>query len=178
MSASLVTLDDYYLDGEDAQKFFNNQEIDWDNPITINWKKLHSDIKNLLKGHEVVVERFNYETTVHDESRTIKSADVLIIEGIFALTDEELNDLSDVKVFVHADSDIRLIRRIKRDKKIRYENFDQQEFMKSWIEQIKPSHDKFIAPTEKIADFIINTTKDKEHKKLTISFLLGLTREK
>jgi uridine kinase len=172
---ALITLDDYYLPGTEAKKFFPNESIDWDNPVTINWEKLHNDLDKLLNGESIEIKKFNYDTNSHTDTVVIEPAKVIILEGIFSLQNEKLNELSNLKLYVHADADTRLIRRIKRDKALRYDHFDEHKFMDLWINQIKPSHDKYIAPSQKIADFVINTTNHMESAITdSIEFLIEL----
>ena len=171
----LISLDDWYLCEDEAKKLFRDGKVNWDDPQTLNWDRLERDLKSLVKGETITVDKFNFDINAHDDTYEIEPAEVIIIEGIFALTDDRINAISDIKFFVHADSDTRLVRRIKRDKTMRYENFDEAKFMDWWINGIKPSHDKFIAPTEKVADFVINTTNNLEEDIVNaVSILIGL----
>jgi uridine kinase len=81
----------------------------------------------------------------------------VIIEGILIFTNKELRDLIDIKVFVHADSDERLIRRLKRD--IQERGRDLHEVLQRYQDTLKPMHQEFIEPTKNFADMIIPNDK-------------------
>jgi uridine kinase len=81
----------------------------------------------------------------------------MIVEGILILTHPELRDLFDIKIFVHADSDERLIRRLKRD--IAERGRDMEEVLTRYQTTLKPMHEQFIEPTKAFADIIIPNDK-------------------
>jgi uridine kinase len=81
----------------------------------------------------------------------------MIIEGILIMTQPEIRDMFDIKIFVHADSDERLIRRLKRD--ITERGRDLSEVLERYQNTLKPMHDQFIEPTKEFADIIIPNNK-------------------
>jgi len=81
----------------------------------------------------------------------------MIVEGILILTHPKVRDLFDIKIFVHADSDERLIRRIKRDMSERGRDID--EILQRYQSTLKPMHQQFIEPTKEYADIIIPNNK-------------------
>jgi uridine kinase len=81
----------------------------------------------------------------------------MIVEGILILTNPELRDMFDIKIFVHADSDERLIRRLKRD--IAERGRDLDEVLTRYQNTLKPMHDQFIEPMKEYADIIIPNNK-------------------
>ena len=82
---------------------------------------------------------------------------VIIVEGILILTHRDIRELFDVKVFVHADSDERLIRRLRRD--IAERGRDLDEVLHRYQTTLKPMHQQFIEPTKEFADIIIPTNR-------------------
>ena len=81
----------------------------------------------------------------------------MIVEGILILTNKALRDMFDIKIFVHADSDERLIRRLKRD--IAERGRDIDEVLNRYQNTLKPMHEQFIEPTKEYADIIIPNNK-------------------
>jgi len=92
-----------------------------------------------------------------DETIRTEPRKVMIIEGILIFTHPEIRDLFDIKIFVHADSDERLIRRLRRD--ITERGRDLDEVIRRYQDTLKPMHDQFIEPTKEFADIIIPNNK-------------------
>lgn len=160
-TATLISTDDYYHEISDYPNKKINQ-VNWDTPKAINGQKMIDDIKILLSNKPISLYSYDFETATYDKNhkKTINPVDFIILEGIFALYFDKLRELSSLKIFVDADSDIRLIRRIKRDAKIRHKKtLTDKSFYQNWINFIKPMHDKYIAPSKHEADLIINNNK-------------------
>ena len=115
----------------------------------------------MLNGKVVVKPKFDYATNSYSKKQSItyKPADVVIVEGIFALYDDEILSLADNKIFVDADADIRLMRRIKRDK-VRHPSLSVQDILNVWAETVKPMHDKWIQPQISNAQIVIQNSKE------------------
>jgi len=149
----LLPQDSYYTDSSDVPED-ERQSINFDHPDAFDWPLLIEHVKALREGKCIELPTYSYITctrqpeTIHTEPRP-----VIIIEGILALFDEELRDFMDLKIFVDADSDERLIRVIKRDMKKR--NRTAEAVMKRYIGVVKPMHQQFIEPTKRYADLII-----------------------
>lgn len=80
----------------------------------------------------------------------MKCTDFILFEGIFALWDEEIRDMMDLKIFVHSDDDIRLLRRIERD--VAHRGRTIEGVLKSYNRFVKPAYDEFIKPVSSLAD--------------------------
>ena len=91
------------------------------------------------------------------ETITTHPRKVIIVEGILIFAHPEIRDMFDIKIFVHADSDERLIRRLKRD--ISERGRDLEEVLNRYQNTLKPMHQQFIEPTKEFADIIIPTNK-------------------
>ena len=111
----LLPQDSYYKDSSDVP-VAERQFINFDQPDSFEWDLLSKHIQQLKKGKSIEQPTYSYLTcTRQPETIHIEPRDVIIIEGILALCDKKLRDLMDLKVFVDADSDERLIRVINRD---------------------------------------------------------------
>ncbi len=164
----LISLDNYYknLDQIGIKK---HSDVNWDDPEAFDWEKVKNDIRALLNDEAIEMSTYNYGTGFHsDETFTIEPSEYIILEGIYSLFDKELRSLSNIKIFVDVDVDIRMMRRIKRDSEGRYATtFDSESFRKKWEENIKPMHDEFIQPTMKHADIILRNNKELTNEEKT-----------
>ena len=160
-SATKLLIDYYY---KPITEFIGKgvNDVNWDHPSSINWKELKRDINLILSGKTIErnVYDFNTSTYIKDETIIIKPSEYIIVEGIYALYDEEILSKAYTKIFVNADSDIRLIRRIDRDKNKRYKEFDLDIFFVKWVNEINPMHKKYIEPSKHESDLIIMNNKD------------------
>ena len=115
-------------------------------------------LKELRKGY--TIEQPVYSFVEHNrtgETLTTHPKKVIIVEGILILTHPDIREMFDVKLFVHADSDERLIRRLKRD--IAERGRDLNEVLNRYQSTLKPMHQQFIEPTKEYADIIIPTNR-------------------
>ena len=97
-----------------------------------------------------------YDFTIHnrsDETQEILPTKVIVVEGILVLSDPQLCDMFDLKVFVDADADIRIIRRIRRDMVERARSFDS--IVTQYMTTVKPMHELYVEPSKKNADIVI-----------------------
>lgn len=131
----------------------------FDHPDSIDKEYLISDLKLMLAGEAVNVPDYDFATHSRNEGTLcIAGADVIILEGIFALYYQELVDISDLKIYLDSDSDIRLARRLQRDILERGRNIEN--VLNQYLDTVKPSHQAFIEPTKKNADIIVPGEKE------------------
>ena len=133
-------------------------KINFDHPRSIDFELLEEHLKELKKGN--AVDQPVYSFVKHNRTGdTIKTnpRKVMIVEGILILTNPELRNMFDIKIFVHADSDERLIRRLKRD--ISERGRDLEEVLNRYQNTLKPMHQQFIEPMKEYADIIIPNNK-------------------
>ena len=145
--------DSYYRDNSKAS-FEERQKVNYDHPRSIDFDLLIQHINDLKAGktiHEPIYSYLTHSRT--DDYKVIHPKDVIIIEGILVFTNEELRKLCDIKIFVHADADERLIRRMRRD--ITERGRDINEVLNRYETMLKPMHNQFIEPTMKYADIIV-----------------------
>ena len=149
----VISQDSYYKKNSHLS-YEERSNINFDHPRAIDFDLLVSHLKELKNGN--VVEQPVYSFVTHDRTDDVfltHPRKVMIVEGILILTNPELRDMFDIKVYVHADSDERLIRRLKRD--IAERGRDMNEVVNRYQNTLKPMHDQFIEPTKNFADIII-----------------------
>jgi len=149
----VISQDSYYKKNSHLS-YEERSKINFDHPRAIDFDLLVTHLKDLKNGN--VVEQPVYSFVTHDRTDDViltHPRKVMIVEGILILTNPELRDMFDIKVYVHADSDERLIRRLKRD--IAERGRDMNEVVNRYQNTLKPMHDQFIEPTKNFADIII-----------------------
>lgn len=145
--------DSYYKDSSHLP-MDKRIEINFDHPDSIEFDLLISHIKELKKGNSVQQPIYSYITCSRaEETVLIKPAKIIVVEGILIFTDKELRKLMDLKVFVDADADDRLIRVINRDIVERGRSVNS--VIERYQKVLKPMHLQFIEPTKRYADLII-----------------------
>src|SRR5690606_3444069 len=133
------------------------------------------DLKKLRKGETIQQPIYSFLThTRTDETLLTPPKSVVIVEGILVLTDVNLRKMFDLKIYVHADSDERLIRRIKRD--IQERGRDLDEVISRYQKTLKPMHEQFIEPSKSHADIIVPNMKKKNE--VAIKLLSTLIKDK
>ncbi|MCG2417903.1 uridine kinase [Aequorivita sp. F47161] len=153
----VISQDSYYHDTSHLS-LEERTEINFDHPQAIDFDLLVSHLKELRKGNSF--EQPVYSFVEHNrtgETITTYPKKVIIVEGILILAHPDIRDMFDIKIFVHADSDERLIRRLKRD--IASRGRDLDEVLNRYKTTLKPMHLQFIEPTKEFADIIIPTNK-------------------
>lgn len=143
----------YYKDSSNVPAE-ERQNINFDHPNAFDWDLLHEHIKLLKDMRPIEQPTYSFLTcTRQAETVHIEPKDVIIIEGILALSDPRLRALMDLKIFVDADSDERLIRVIQRD--VIERGRTAEAVMERYTRVLKPMHLQFIEPTKRYADIII-----------------------
>jgi uridine kinase len=153
----VISQDSYYKDTSHLS-YEERIKINFDHPRSIDFELLELHLKALKKGDSI--DQPVYSFVKHNRTGdTIKTQPrkVMIVEGILILTNQELRDMFDIKIYVHADSDERLIRRLKRD--ICERGRDLDEVLTRYQSTLKPMHHQFIEPMKEFADIIIPNNK-------------------
>lgn len=149
----ILPQDSYYRDSSHLP-LEERLEINFDHPEAIEFELLEKHLKELKKGSAINQPIYSYLTcTRSDETIPVKPCKVVIVEGILILTDKSLRNLLNLKVFVDADADDRLIRVINRDIVERGRSVNK--VMERYESTVKPMHLQFIEPTKRFADLII-----------------------
>lgn len=149
----IISQDSYYNDTSHLN-YEQRTKINFDHPRSIDFDLICEHLSELKKGNPIdqPVYSFVKHNRTGDTIHTLPRK-VIIVEGILILTNAELRKMFDIKIFVHADSDERLIRRIKRD--ITQRGRDINEVLSRYQSTLKPMHEQFIEPTKEFADIII-----------------------
>ncbi|WP_366184629.1 uridine kinase [Flavobacterium ovatum] len=153
----VLSQDSYYNDTR-LLSYEERTAINFDHPRAIDFELLIRHLKDLKSGKTIRQPIYSFVTHNRTEEYIITHPrKVFIVEGILIFTNPELRDLFDVKIFVHADADERLIRRLKRD--ISERGRDMNEVLNRYQTTLKPMHQEFIEPTKAFADIIIPNDK-------------------
>lgn len=150
-----VIYHDNYYKRRDDMTYEERTKVNYDHPDSLETELLIKHLKMLKEGKSV--ECPIYDFTQHNRSNksyTIQPSKIFLIEGILIFSDEKLRDLFDIKVFVEADADERILRRIIRDVKER--GRDLNNIMEQYLTTVKPMHALYVEPTKNTADIIIN----------------------
>lgn len=150
---AVMPQDSYYKDSSHIPPE-ERQKINFDEPAAIEWPLLVQHLKELKEGRTIQMPTYSYLTcTRQAETVAVRPADVVIVEGILVLADAELRNMMDVKVFVDADADERLIRVIARDCIERGRT--PEAVINRYQDVLKPMHCQYIEPSKRYADLII-----------------------
>jgi uridine kinase len=149
----LVSQDDYYKP-KHLQKIDKNGWINFDLPEGIDDEKLTSDLTRLISGGSFQKKEYTFNVS-EDKARllTIKSAPIIIVEGLFIFHYSKVSKLFDMRIFMDADEEITLNRRIKRDGEER--GYDRDMVMYQWINHVVPAYNSYLLPYKGTADKII-----------------------
>ena len=152
-TVSLVAQDAYYWDnGHLSQE--EKKQINFDHPDSIEWPLLIEQLDQLRSGKPIDMPTYTYVTCARGkETIVVEPREVIIVEGILILTNEELRNRCDIKIYVDADNDDRLMRIIQRDLLERGRSV--QDVFKHYLTFVKPMHLQFIEPSKRYADVIV-----------------------
>ena len=163
---NVLSQDNYYHDNQHLS-LSEREGLNYDHPKSIDFDLLIEHVRKLKRGESI--EQPIYSFVTHSRTGdfvTVEPKNVLIVEGILVLTNKELLREFNLKVFVHADSDERLIRRIRRDTQER--GRDLNEVLHRYQTTLKPMHQEFIEPSKNDADLIVPNMR---HNNVAIDFL-------
>lgn len=170
----VISQDNYYKDHNELS-FEEREKINFDHPRSIDFDLLTQHVMQLKNGETIEQPLYSFIThSRKDETIVTHPKNVILVEGILVLTHPELRELFDVKIFVHADSDERLIRRIRRD--IQERGRDLDEVLTRYQKTLKPMHEQFIEPSKSHADIIVPNMKKKNE--VAIKLLSTLIKDK
>jgi uridine kinase len=149
----VIGLDWYYYDFSHLP-FSERTKINYDSPSIFNFDELCEDIGRLAKGQSITQKGYNYaEHRRQDTDNIIEPPDVLILEGIHIFYDDRLREMFDLKVYMHVDIDVCVLRRVQRDMVERGRTMDN--IMEQYLATVKPMYDKYISRYISLADFAV-----------------------
>ena len=167
LNGTVIIEQDWYY--KDLAHLPQEERMKWnfDHPNSVEFDLLISDLKKMLNNETVEVPQYNYVTHSRSkETLTIKPQKVILVEGIMVLYEPKLRDLLDIKIFVDTDTDIRFIRRLKRDIYKRGRAIDN--VIDQYMQTVRPMHETFVEPSKRFADIIV---PEGGHNKVAIDLL-------
>ena len=168
----VIPQDSYYKD-QSHLSLEERQALNFDHPDSIDWRLLVEQLRELKRGRAIDEPTYSYITcTRQPETVHVEPADIIIVEGILIFTCKELMRELDIKVFVDADDDDRLMRVITRDIVERGKNVEW--VIDRYTKTVKPMYLQFIAPSKRYADIIV---PQGGHNKVAINVLLSGVRK-
>lgn len=154
-NVAVIYHDNYYRRQDDVS-FEDRKKVNYDHPDSLETQLLLEHLYMLKDGRAVDCPVYDYslhnrsDQTVHIEPRKI-----IIAEGILLLADKRIRDLLDIKIYVEADADERILRRVVRDVKERGRDIDN--IVEQYLTTVKPMHYLYVEPTRAMADIVINS---------------------
>ena len=153
MSVAFIDMDAYYRNHAHLS-MAERRRINWDHPDAFDTDLLLAHLNALARGESVQKPVYDFVThTRTARPEPVSPADVVVIDGLLLFVDERLRALCDVKVFVDADSDIRLVRRLRRDTVERGRPLE--EILDQYLTTVQPMHLQFVEPSKRYADIIV-----------------------
>ena len=152
---TVIYHDNYYKCRDDIP-FEERKKLNYDSPDAFETDLLIKHLKALKNGEPILCPVYDF--TVHNRSdRTVlvKPSDVIVVEGILVLCDTTLRSMFDIKIYVEADADERILRRVIRDVKER--GRDVEGIAAQYLTTVKPMHYIYVEPTRALADIVINS---------------------
>jgi uridine kinase len=149
-----ISIDDYYNKVDDLP-LEERRKINYDHPRAFDWKLFRTQLEDLK--NDKTIEKPLYDYTILNrktETEIVVPKQIILVEGITALVDKKCRDLADLKVFINASRERRLVRRIERDQKERARTFDN--IVTQYFDTVQPMYEEIIGPSQVYADVIIN----------------------
>ena len=173
----VVLYHDNYYRRQDGIPFEKRVKVNYDHPDSLETDLMVEHLKMLKAGKVVDCPVYDYsQHNRSDQTIRIEPKPVILVEGILLLADERVRDLLDIKVYVEADADERILRRISRDVKERGRDLDG--IIAQYLTTVKPMHYLYVEPTRAKADIVINSGKNDVAFDLFISKIEQLLSER
>lgn len=172
-----VIYHDNYYRAHDEIPFEERKAINYDHPDSLETELLIEHLKDLKAGKSVQCPVYDFSQ--HNRSKDfteIKPSSIIILEGILIMADERIRDMLDIKIFVDADADERILRRVRRDMEER--GRDLENIMEQYLTTVKPMHYLYIEPTRHYADIVINSGMNEVAFDLVATKISNLIDEK
>lgn len=156
---ALISQDDYYIPAHTKTQE-ENKLYNFDLPTAIDRDAFYRDIRLLFEGHTVIREEYTFNNpALKPKIIETKPAPVLIVEGLFIFFYEEVNNLLNHRIFLHAEADIALQRRLKRD--LIERGYNEEDVRYKWVNHVMPAYQQYLLPFREQCDrVVINNTDD------------------
>jgi uridine kinase len=153
--SSLLHMDSYYLPTVPK----TNGKANFDHPDAFDWNLLRHHLAEIKKGHVINCPIYDFSTSSRtEEHEAMGPCRVVLFEGIFALYDQEIREMLDIKCFLHVDSDIRFTRRLHRDVKERGRSLES--VISQYYDTVRPMYQRYLDPQKQYADFTVGEETD------------------
>ena len=155
----VVLYHDNYYRKQEGVPFEERIRVNYDHPDSLETDLLVEHLKELKAGRSIYCPVYDY--SLHNRSEKvirIEPKPVILVEGILLLADERIRDLLDIKIYVEADADERILRRISRD--VEERGRDLNGIIEQYLTTVKPMHYLYVEPTRSKADTVINSGKN------------------
>ena len=150
---------DNYYKAQDDLPFEERKKMNYDHPSAFETELLLEHLRELKNGHVIYCPVYDYKKhNRSDEVIEVHPSRIILLEGILVLADERLRRMMDIRVFVDADADERILRRVQRDVKDR--GRDIENIVDQYLTTVKPMHYLYVEPTKMYADMVTNSGKN------------------
>lgn len=155
----MLHMDSYYLPTQPKNNYTASGKPNFDHPNAFDWELLREHLRDLKAGLGIKCPVYDFATSSRtEEVEEIGPCRVVIFEGIFALYDQEIRKMLDIKSFLHVDSDIRFTRRLHRDVKERGRSLES--VIAQYYDTVRPMYQRYLDPQRQYADFIVGEETD------------------
>jgi len=153
LSVAFIDMDAYYRNFTHIT-LDERRRVNWDHPDAFDFDLLKRHLSEPAERRAIDKPIYDFVTHLRsEETARVEPTDVIVIDGILLFVDERVRDLCDVKVFVDAEADIRLIRRLRRDMRTRGRPLN--EIIEQYLSTVQPMHLQFVEPSKRYADIIV-----------------------
>ena len=172
-SVAFIDMDAYYKNFAHLP-IEERRRVNWDHPDAFDWELLIEQLERLRRGFSIDKPIYDFVTQTRSEkTEQVAAAPVIVIDGILLFSDARVRDLCEVKVFVDADADVRLILRIRRDLAERGRSLDK--ILDQYLSTVQPMHLQFVEPSKRYADVIVPRGG---HNEVAIQMLIAKIRRR
>ena len=159
LDSSMLHMDSYYLPSQPKTNYTSSGKANFDHPNAFDWELLRQHLTDLKNGGSIKCPIYDFKNSSRtEEYESVGPCKVVLFEGIFALYDQEIRDLLDIKCYLHVDSDIRFTRRLHRDVKERGRSLES--VIAQYYDTVRPMYLKYLDPQRQYADFTVGEETD------------------
>jgi uridine kinase len=160
---------DYYYKPNEHMTFEERAKQNYDHPNSLETDLMVQHLKDLKDGKTIYHPTYDFANHARrPNTQKLESADIILVEGILIYEDEALRNLIDIKLFVDTDADVRFIRRLTRDVKLRGRTIES--VIDQWLTTVKPMHEQFVEPSKRYANVII---PEGGHNKVAVDMIIN-----
>lgn len=169
----LISQDDYYLPRQDQET--DREGIhNFDRPDSIDSVAFVADVKRLLQGEQVEREEYTFNNeSIVPKRLVFEPRPIIIVEGLFVFYYPQMQELLDLKLFIHAKENLKVIRRIKRDRVER--NYPLEDVLYRYEHHVLPAFERYIRPFMDESDLVINNN---DHFEMGLNVIIGFIRDR